>query len=336
MKSSVLVLACLLILTLGFNSKAHEHHDLVNVAQSSPGLVSDTSKIESGGYRYMPHMLVLPSEVDIKHAHGLARDNEDNIYLAYESNAINENTRAIAQFNKQGKFVRYIGDANLAWGAPHGLDLVYENGEKFLYLSNNWSAVRKINMQGQVVWEASDKPDSSVYQDAKYLPTDTAALPLSSTLLVADGYGASQVMDMNNSNGKFGQLTLTGEQTGSRFNTPHGVTYDPRTAEILVSDREKFRLVYFDTKGTLTRILSQQGVSQVCNTDVLEDRLLVTNLDGTVAYLNKQNKLIDTIELNKVLGSQGHKHPHDAIFMSNGDIVIGTWNPGRLSYWKKI
>ena len=36
------------------------------------------------------------------------------------------------------------------------------------------------------------------------------------------------------------------------------------------------------------------------------------------------------------LGGDGHKHPHDAIFLPSGDMVVATWNPGRLSYWKKL
>jgi len=36
------------------------------------------------------------------------------------------------------------------------------------------------------------------------------------------------------------------------------------------------------------------------------------------------------------LGSQGFKHPHDAIWLPNGDIVVCTWNPGRLGYFKRL
>lgn len=34
--------------------------------------------------------------------------------------------------------------------------------------------------------------------------------------------------------------------------------------------------------------------------------------------------------------SSGHKHPHDAIFLANGDIAVCTWNPGKISYWRKL
>ena len=33
---------------------------------------------------------------------------------------------------------------------------------------------------------------------------------------------------------------------------------------------------------------------------------------------------------------QGFKHPHDAIWLANGDIAVCTWNPGRLGYWRRL
>jgi len=39
----------------------------------------------------------------------------------------------------------------------------------------------------------------------------------------------------------------------------------------------------------------------------------------------------------QLLGPRGrHLHPHDAQMLPNGDIVVATWNPGRLSYWKRV
>ena len=28
--------------------------------------------------------------------------------------------------------------------------------------------------------------------------------------------------------------------------------------------------------------------------------------------------------------------PHDAIWLANGDIVVCTWNPGRIGYWRRM
>jgi len=68
----------------------------------------------------------------------------------------------------------------------------------------------------------------------------------------------------------------------------------------------------------------------------LGDYVLVPNLDGPLVILDKENKVVSVIEVGKLLGGQGFKHPHDAIWLENGDIVVCTWNPGRLGYWRKL
>ncbi|MCF2949507.1 hypothetical protein L0668_15410 [Paraglaciecola aquimarina] len=332
---TTLALSALCSFSVSQFSFAHEHK-VHKLAKPSPVIEGKT--IISGGYEYQAELLQLPKEVDIKHAHGLTRDNEDNIYLAYESNDITDKTHAIIKFDKNGKFVRYIGDSKFAWGAPHGLDLVYENGKKYLYLSNNWLTVRKIDMQGNLVWQSEEAPDTAPYQveKPKYRPTDTATNPNSKQVYIADGYGSSTITERDKITGEYAKKLWDGTQSGKHFKTPHGVTYDARNNQVLVADRENSRIVAFDTQGNFIKVIEGEGISRVCNTDTWQDQLLVPNLNGSVAYLDKHNKLIDVIEINQVLGEKGHKHPHDAIFMSNGDIVIGTWNPGKLSYWKKL
>ena len=319
---------CFLFSLTGTANSHEEHHKETAASASDLAITAD--------YQYVPITLKLPDSVDLQHAHGLTRDDQDNIYLAYSSNTINDNTHAIIQFDSKGNFVRFIGDASLAKGVPHGLDLVYEDNVPYLYLSNNASTVRKIDMQGKVLWEKASKPEHANYKDKQYRPTDTAKIPSSSNVFIADGYGNSKVIEVTSKEGDFTQVSLDGTGSEKVFNTPHGVTFDPRSGQIVVSDRENYRLVVYDAQGNLDKTVAVPGVSRVCNTDVWQDKMLITNLDGTVAVLNRQNEQISNIPLATILGNKGHKHPHDAIFMSNGDIVIGTWNPGRLSYWKKL
>ena len=50
--------------------------------------------------------------------------------------------------------------------------------------------------------------------------------------------------------------------------------------------------------------------------------------------------MLSTIDVNALLGTtgtkQGYDHPHDAIFLPNGDFVVATWNPGRIGYFTKV
>ena len=69
----------------------------------------------------------------------------------------------------------------------------------------------------------------------------------------------------------------------------------------------------------------------------LNGMVVVAALDGPVAVLDQTNTVVSVIDVNGLIGeSTGSKHPHDAIFMPNGDVVVATWNPGFVSYWKLL
>jgi hypothetical protein len=47
-------------------------------------------------------------------------------------------------------------------------------------------------------------------------------------------------------------------------------------------------------------------------------------------------QVISVVNVSVLLAAEQHKHPHDAIFLPNGDMVVATWAPGRVSYWKLL
>ena len=46
---------------------------------------------------------------------------------------------------------------------------------------------------------------------------------------------------------------------------------------------------------------------------------------------NQSNHLVSTVDVGRLLKRQRHTHPHDAMLLPSGDLVVATWNPGRLS-----
>ena len=57
---------------------------------------------------------------------------------------------------------------------------------------------------------------------------------------------------------------------------------------------------------------------------------------GQVALLDKDNELVSVIKIDELLGGEGDVHPHDAHWLPNGDVVVSTWLPGRVTYWKRL
>lgn len=44
-----------------------------------------------------------------------------------------------------------------------------------------------------------------------------------------------------------------------------------------------------------------------------------------MGVLDEDNRVVSVLEIAKLLGDKGHMHPHDAIFLPNGDIVVCCW-----------
>ena len=62
----------------------------------------------------------------------------------------------------------------------------------------------------------------------------------------------------------------------------------------------------------------------------------IPDLTGPVAIVDENNTILSVVNVSALLGHMGHLHPHDAQLLSNGDLIVATWNPGRLSYWKLL
>ena len=129
----------------------------------------------------------------------------------------------------------------------------------------------------------------------------------------------------------------------------HGCTYDPRNGKIAVSDRANHRIEYFDYDGNDPSKFTYSSTVDMrpalgpttlpCNLRMYPDqegRAIIPDLNGPVAVLDNTNKVISVVNVSVLLAADQHKHPHDAIFLPNGDMVVATWAPGRISYWKKL
>jgi DNA-binding beta-propeller fold protein YncE len=269
----------------------------------------------------------------MKHGHGLCRDQRGNIYFTYEPDQLEAGTRALIRFNPDGTGGVLLGNDNtLAKGVPHGLSIQVEpDGKEVLYHANNNATVHKTALDGTVIWTRTWGAEMGNYK-----PTETLAGPAADRLFVADGYGSSMIHVLKTADGVYAGKSWGGSGAGhGDLNCPHGITLDPRCGRLLVADRGNKRLEYFELNGKYHSTITAPEIQAPCNADVQGEHVLVPNLDGPVVILDKDNRTVSVIEVGKLLGDQGLKHPHDAIWLSNGDIVVCTWNPGRLSYWKR-
>ena len=330
--------------TLGAHSHSHHHFpdSVFELAAATPPTADAppamTGPIISGSgafrYQYVPEKLILPSEVKMRHGHGLCRDDAGHIYFTFEPEKVEAGTRVLVRFEPDGTGAVLLGSDNaLAHGAPHGLNIqVDKAGHGHLYHANNAATVHKTTLDGEIEWTQKWPP-----QMGNYKPTDAVLPPGSDRVLVADGYGSSMIHALKDKDGVYAGKSWGGlGREHGELNCPHGITYDPRRKLLLTADRGNKRLEYFTLNGLYHSTITAPEITAPCNADIWGDYVLVPDLDGPLTILDQDNKVISVVQLGKLLGAHGFKHPHDAIWLANGDIVACTWNPGRICYWRRL
>ena len=112
---------------------------------------------------------------------------------------------------------------------------------------------------------------------------------------------------------------------------------DPTDAAMAVSEKTDFWGTFMHKCDLFTKTGSGQTWGNLTNRlPFSQGMVVVAGLNGPVAIMSKENAVVSLIEVGQLIGDQGSKHPHDAIFLPNGDVVVGTWNPGYVSYWKRL
>lgn len=330
-------------------------------------LVLDKQILGQGDFRYRIRRdrLQVPTAIsdNWSHVHGITQGNDGNIYVSFATwGSHNKDTRSLLTFDKHGQFIQTLGTKEDAYGEPHGLDGRMENGNYSLYLSNNMGEVYKTDTQLQRLWSSNFPAEMSMYSrdfqnnrnafrdflytrfynnslpiPAPYVPCNIAFHPDGKRLYLADCYGSSYIHILSAQTGEYLGRSFGGKGSEiNQYDTPHGLIWDKRKNQLLIADRGNSRLQYTDDIGTTQKVISHADIQQPCDFDIMGEHLLIADLSGHLLILDGDNSPISKLDVASVIGAAGFPHPHDAIFLHNGDIAMGTWLDGSLTYWERL
>ncbi len=243
-------------------------------------------------------------------------------------------------YDKRGKFIDSWGD----YPGAHGLTLVEEGKEEFLWLTDQDKAtVEKTTLSG-VVCQSIQPPEYALHE--KYVPTWVAVNEVrhggNGEIWVADGYGSGFV-NRHSASGVF-ISSLDGTEGAGRFSCPHGIWFDQRKTpmELYVADRGNHRVQVFDDEG---RYLRSFGDNFLTSPDcfVLDgNELIVPELLGRVTVLDPNDEFVCYLGKNEMTGKdkdpawpntntlvQGlFNSPHGAAADASGNIYVVEWRIG--------
>ena len=244
----------------------------VFAAGVAPGILGADDKAGSkpvvigvGDYRYECHhgWGEVPKGVTYRNTHGICVDKDGFIYMKHQGVA-NAPCDTILVFDPDGKCVRSFGKEYA--GGGHGIDIRYEEGTPFLYLSDTHNRqVVKCDLNGEWVWKKRYPREAEVYDTInKFRPTNVCFGP-SGQLYVGDGYGSSFIHEYD-ADGAWVRSWGGGGAEPGKMKTPHGQWLDDRPGRdplLVIADRANSRLQYFNLDGQPVSCL--QGV--LCTKD---------------------------------------------------------------------
>lgn len=304
---------------------------------AAPTFLTNAIAAEKIQFTYVPdHFETTPGGQGIGACHGgAAIDKSGNIYVTTDT------PRGILIYTPAGKFLRAVGPSHI-----HALEIREENGTEYIYAARpSQHHVLKLNLAGETQWTLEYPADSGLFKDAKGFNPCAVTVAPDGSIYVADGYGSNHVLKFDKNRKFLKAFGGPGKEEG-KFQTCHGIAYDPRHGNLLVCNRNNNRVEHWDLEGNFQRVI-QKDLRMPAAVHIRGDYALFPELQGRVTLLDKSGNIAAQ------LGDQpNEKHranyglpqadwksgvvnsPHGGSIDADGNIIIAEWTQfGRLHKW---
>jgi peptidylamidoglycolate lyase len=281
-----------------------------------------------GGYQEVKDWPKLPAGVQLGEAAGVAVDMNGHVFVFHRPGR-GFDTAATAKLTEPPVLEVDADTGALihSWGAntflvPHGITIDRDND---VFLTDvGLQQVFKFTHDGKPLITLGE-PRVGAWDATHFNEPTDIQIRSDGTFYVSDGYVNSRVA-MFDRNGKWtGEWGRKGAGPGE-FSNPHGITFVPGSADILVADRENSRLQLFDGTGVFKK--QWTGVKDAQTTG----RVFCVAADPAgFYYVGIRRADYDTehtgvLKLDRdwnIVTSIGFGRPGDPVFNAVHDIAVG-------------
>jgi hypothetical protein len=293
------------------------------------------------------NVLPIPAEAQwaVTGAHGtlIADSDRDTVYWGLQG------VGWIAFSNNLTESWVVKGDPKLAEGNIHGAELIKRPKGQLPLVAAADNVKHRVFISDTSftnVQTLGYPANSGKYTNAsQFNPTD-ATWVNTKRFWVTDGYGEGWISEATTS-----PLDYTGLMFGghSLSQTPHGVTYDPTTKDLIVSARPEGKFVLWSLKSNA--VVKMRGLPAgeangkpsaptVCDFELWGDYAVAPCLDGPggipgpIYILNRKKwEIVSIVAPKAELGFTQAQHIHDAtLYKHKGRLwlLFTNWNPGGI------
>ena len=288
------------------------------------------------------------SRYPVRDCHEMVEDSRGRILLL-----TNHTKNNVLVYDKSGKLLESWGTE---YPGAHGLTLSKENGEDFLFISDNdRHQVIKTTIDGKVVMILDYPKESGHYNKAEeYIPTEVAIGP-NGDIYVADGYGQQWISQYSHKGEFIRSFGGRGTEAHNLQNA-HGVCLDTRTKgtpSLIVSAREQNAFKRYSLNGEYLETISLPG-AYVCRPVIHGDHLYAAVLksraygddpSGFVTILDAKNRVVSNLAGSTPKYKKGvpaemyqtlklFQYPHDVCVDSDENLYVAQWNSGHVYPYK--
>ena len=260
---------------------------------------------------------------------GVVTDKAGNIYVTTDTK------RGILVFSSAGKFLRAVGPSHI-----HGLELREEGGTEYIYAARpSQHEVIKLKLDGEKVWTITYPEEAGIYKEAKNFNPCAVTVAPDGSIFIADGYGANYVLKYDKDRKFVKAFGGKGAEEG-KFNTCHGIAFDPRGAKplLLVCNRNNNRVEHWDLDGNFVKVI-QKDLRMPAAVHIRGDYAVFPELQGRATVIDKSGQIVAQVGNNpneKQRANYGLPQdqwkegicnsPHGASIDKDGNLLIAEWS----------
>lgn len=285
------------------------------------------------------------SQFPVNNCHEMVMDQKGRLIMVTD-----EIKNNVIIYNQSGKI---LDSWTLNLPSAHGLSIVNEGGDEFLWIVDNGGRVIKTDLKGNIITEIPSPITKGIYSEKmSWVPTETCVSP-NGDLYITDGYGSQFVLQYDSKGNyirKFG-----GDGHGdAQFKTVHGIAIDQRKGAnptLLCTSRGHNSFKRFTMEGEYLETIFLPGAF-VCRPVIHGENLYagvcwsrtkyLEQMDnsGFVTILDADNKVVSNpggtvpkyIDGDLQLMTQKEpifNHCHDVCIDQDENIYVCQWNASK-------